>query len=261
MPLNSHFVSRFLTAPWEHGDRMLWYYDFREDRIRSASSRSLFARQGTNSAEVEARLNRLVETPIAAARERLWAPGAEVTPDLEWPLYRALALLLFLQPFRATESRTGAQTLEEMVSRADTEIDGLTHAIGTRWQLMRITVSNRSPLAYPDVGYFPLLGAPMGGKCSFGFAIPISPIHAFIGVPRDVRPEQIEHWSANGGGFLSNYSVGHQSRILVLHPSVVESLTEAEIARAMRGARAGVLQGIALCGQIADVLRQMDAVI
>ena len=147
------------------------------------------------------------------------------------------------------------------MSRADTEIDGLTHAIGTRWQLMRITVSNRSPLAYPDVGYFPLLAAPMGGNCSSGFAIPISPIHAFVGVPSDAGPEQIEHWSANGAGFVSNYSVGHQSRILVLHPSVVKSLQEAELARAICEARAGVLQGIALCGQIADVLRQIDAVI
>ena len=240
---------------------MLWYYEFQEDRIRSASSRSLFARKGTNSAEVEARLNRLVETPIATAREKLWAPGPEVAPDLEWPLYRALALLLFLQPFRATESPTGAQTLEEMVSRADTEIDALTHAISTRWQLMRITVSNRSPLAYPGAGYFPFLGAPMGGNCSFGFAIPVSPIHAFIGVPTDVRPEQIDYWSANGAGLVSNYSVGHQSRIVVLHPSVVESLAEAEIARAIREARAGVLQGIALCGQISDVLREMDAMI
>jgi hypothetical protein len=41
----------------------------------------------------------------------------------------------------------------------------------------------------------------------------------------------------------------------------VESLPEAEIARAAREARAGVLQGIALCGQIADVLRLMDAVL
>ncbi len=61
--------------------------------------------------------------------------------------------------------------------------------------------------------------------------------------------------------FVSNSSVGHQSRILVLHPSVVQSLPEAEIVRAIRNARAGVLQGIAICGQIADVLRQMDAVI
>src|SRR5712691_1280309 len=105
MSLNSHFVSRFLTTPWEHDDRMLWCYEFEQDRLRSASSRSLFAREGTNTTEVESRLNRLIETPIAAARTKLWANSHEVSQNLEWPLFRALALLFLLQPFRSTESR------------------------------------------------------------------------------------------------------------------------------------------------------------
>jgi len=260
MSLNSHFVSRFLTTPWEHGDRMLWYYDFREGAIRSASSRSLFARLGANSKEVEVRLNQLVETPIAAARDKLWAPGTEVSSSLDWPLYRALALLFFLQPFRATEAPTGAQTVEQMVSRPDTEIDGLTQAIAAKWQLMRITVSKKSPLLYPDAGYFPLIGAPADGGCSFGFAVPISPVHAFVGVQRDVQVEQTEHWTVNGAGFVSNYSVGHQSRIVVLHPSLVDSLPHTDIATALQSARAGILESIALCGRIANVLHRMDTV-
>jgi hypothetical protein len=70
MSINSHFVSRFLTQPWEHGQRMLWYYDFDDNRIRSQSSRSLFATKGANSADVELRLNQLVESPIAGARSQ-----------------------------------------------------------------------------------------------------------------------------------------------------------------------------------------------
>ncbi len=259
MSLNSHFVSRFLTTPWEHGDRMLSYYDFEEDRVRFASSRSLFAREGTNTAEVESRLNQLIETPIAAARAQLWADTREVSQDLEWPLYRALALLLLLQPFRSANSMGAPQTLEEIISRRDEDIDGLAHAIGTRWQLTRITVSNRSPLVYPSAGYFPLLCAPMGGRCSFGLAIPLSPIHAFVGVPHNVQPGQTEHWRTHGAGFVSNYSVGHRSSVVVVHPSVVSALSENEIARAICGARRGVLIAIELCGEIANVLRQIDA--
>jgi len=260
MSLNSHFVSRFLTTPWEHGDRMLWYYDFENNRLRSGSSRSLFARDGANTAEVESRLNRLVETPIAAARTQLWADRREVSQDLEWPLFRALALLLLLQPFRSAESSDASQTLEELILRPDEDIDGLARAISARWQLMRITVSNRAPLAYPSAGYFPLLGAPIGGKCSFGLAIPLSPIHAFVGVPSDVRPEQTESWRTNDAGFVSNYSVGHRSPFVVVHPNVVRALSEAEIVKAIRDARAGVVLGIELCGQLASLLRQMDAV-
>lgn len=259
MALNSHFVSRFLTKPWEHGDRMLWYYDFEDYRLRSGSSRSLFAREGANTAEVESRLNRLIETPIAAARTQLWAPGHNVAPDLEWPLFRALALLLLLQPFRSAEASDASQTLEDVVCRPDEDVDGLAHAIGTRWQLTRITVSNRSPLAYPGEGYFPLLAAPCEGKCSYGLAIPLSPIHAFVGVPTDLRPEQTWLWSVNDAGFVSNYSVGHRSRFVVVHPSLVNAVTEAELVKGIRDARAGVVRGLELCGELARLLRRMDA--
>ena len=260
MPLNSHFVSRFLTTPWEHGDRMLWYYDFEKGRLRSGSSRSLFARIGVNTPEVESRLNRLIETPIAAARAELWADRRAVSQDLEWPLFRALALLFLLQPFRSADSSDASQTLEEFISRPDDEIDGLAHAITLRWQLMRITVSNRSPLAYPSDGYFPLLAEPLGGICPFGLAIPLSPIHAFVGVPIDMRPEQTEIWSANDAGFVSNYSVGHRSQFVVVHPNLVRTVPEAEVVKAIREARAGVVSSIQLCGALAEVLRRMDAV-
>jgi hypothetical protein len=258
MPLNSHFVSRFLTQPWEHGDRRLFYYDFQTDRLKSASSRRLFARVGSHSTHVESRLNQLIETPIAAAREHLWSDTRDVSQSLEWPLFRALALLFLLQPFRSVQSAPTAQTLEETISKSDVELDELARAIGIRWQLMRVTVSNRSPLAYPSSGYFPLLGSPMGGRCPVGFAIPISPIHAFVGIEADVAPEQIEIWRANQAGLVSNYSVGNLSSVVVVHPSVVNALAEAEIISGIRDARAGVLEGIGLCRQMADLLRQID---
>lgn len=259
--LNCHFVSRFLTIPWEHGERMLWFYDFERDRLDTASSKHLFAREGTNTVEVERRLNRLVETPIASARTALWANGSDVSQDLEWSLFRALALLILLQPFRSSDSSDRSQTLEEVISRSDKDIDGLAHAIGATWRLMRITVSDRSPLVYPSSGFFPLLASPIGGKCAFAFAVPLSPIHAFVGVPSDIQSEQTEHWSANGAGFVSNYSVGYRASVVVVHPSLVNALPEAEIVKAIRDARAGVVKTIELCGQMALVLRKIEALI
>jgi hypothetical protein len=260
MSINSHFVSRFLTQPWEHGQRMLWYYDFDDNRIRSQSSRSLFAAIGANSADVEAPLNRIVESPIAAARARLQAPGADVPPTLDWPLFRALALLLLLQPFRASESAEGPQTLEEMLARPEPEIDGIAHAIGTRYRLMRVTVSPAAPLFYPSDGWFPLLAEPMGRGCPFGIAIPLSERHVFIGIPAAVDAEQTEIWSMNGAGLVSNYSVGHRSRRVVVHPTAVSRLPEADIVQAIRGSREGVERAIELCQELSAVVRRMDAV-
>ena len=55
----------------EYGERRLWYFDFELGGVRSCSSRRLFAVIGANTADVEARLDQAVETPISAAVARL----------------------------------------------------------------------------------------------------------------------------------------------------------------------------------------------
>ena len=260
MDINSHFVSRFLTEPWEYGQRMLWYYDFDEDQVCSQSSRSLFATVGANSPETEGRLNRLVESPIATARQQLWASGGEVSQKLEWPLFRALALLVLLQPFRASESAEGPQTLEATLARPESEIDGLAHAIASRYRLMRVTVHPQAPLFYPGDGWFPLLAEPMGRACEFGIAIPLSSRHAFIGVRASVDPAQTEIWTANGAGLVSNYSVGHRSRRVVIHPAAVDSLPNGQLVETIRATRASIAHAVELCRELSQVVRRMDAI-
>ena len=265
MSLNSHFVSRFLTTPWEHGQRRLWYYDFERDRIFSASSKSLFARLGANSDEVEGRLNLLVESPISKARDQLSASGKDVSPDLQWPLYRALAMLLFLQPFRAAGGAGGAaasQALEETILRPNEQLDALAQDVSTRWQLTRITVHPRAPLLYPSAGYFPLVAPPLGdGPCPVALAIPLSPIHALVGVPTDMKPEQLAYWTVNGAGVLSNWSVGHRSPVVVIPPCLVDTVPHTDLALGFRESRTALATSIGLCADAARLLRQMDDVI
>lgn len=259
--INCHFVSRFLTAPWEFGQRRLWFYDFETGQIGAQSSRSLFATAGRNSEEVEERLNRLIETPIAQARRTLWGAGDDVSPALEWPLFRALALLLLLQPFRATDAPEGPQTLDEVLGRPEDYIDGLARAVGSRYRLMRITVSPHSPLYYPSDGWFPLTATPIGNGCAFGIAIPLNAVHAFVGVRSDVQPQQTEIWSLNGAGLVSNYSVGYRSRRVVIHPAAVDGLTQSQLIDAIRAAREGVARSIALCHDLTAVIRRMEAIL
>ena len=227
--------------------------------LRSQSSRSLFATVGVNSAETEARLNRLVESPIAAARQQLWASSGEVSPKLEWPLFRALALLVLLQPFRASESPDGPQTLEATLARPASEIDGLAHAIGDRYRLMRVTVHPQAPLFYPSDGWFPLPAEPTGRPCVFGIAVPLTARHAFIGVPAAVGPRQTEIWSAHGAGLVSNYSIGHRSRRLVIHPIAVDGLPNSQLAETIRTTPRSVAHAVELCRELSDVVHRMDA--
>src|SRR3972149_2504776 len=126
--LNCHFVSRFLTRSWGYGPRQLSFFDFDEGTLRSCSSRSLFATSGTNSAEVETRLNRVVETPISTAIAKL--VGQQVQPEglLDWPLFRALSLLLILQPLRGSGRPEHAQRSEQTITRTDAELDEIARA-------------------------------------------------------------------------------------------------------------------------------------
>lgn len=260
MPLNSHFVSRFLTKPWECEQRRLWFYDFTDKRLKNESSRRLFARVDAHEPEFEQRLNRLVETPIAAVRSTLWGAAEDVSQLQEWPLFRALALLVLLQPFRSSDHPDAPATLAKALQNDDSHLDVLVRSIGEQYRFLRVSVSMRSPLFYPSDGYFPLTCEPVDGGCSFGLAIPLSPQHAFVAVPQHVKREQTLLWVQNDGGFVSNYSVGHRSDRVVVHPSAVEALSDSKIATALEEARASVIGAIGLCRDIASVLERIDAI-
>ena len=48
---NCHYISRFLTRPWEFGQRMLRFYDFDTDRFGVSSSRTMFSGEKLNTPE------------------------------------------------------------------------------------------------------------------------------------------------------------------------------------------------------------------
>lgn len=57
---NCHYVSRFLTKPWEFGDRRLQYFDFDSDAILTASSKVLFSENEAYSGAVESFLSKYI---------------------------------------------------------------------------------------------------------------------------------------------------------------------------------------------------------
>lgn len=184
--LNCHFVSRFLTRPWEHDDRRLSYFDFDRDELLQASSRSLFAANGVNTPEVEARLNQIIETPVAQAIARLADGNVHEDQNLEWPLFRALALLMLLQPLRVSDEPDRAQTLEEFVLRTDAELNELAEAAHDTYQLGRITVRPDAPLLYPAAGFFPLPARNKAGSYKAAIALPVGGRYVFVASPRSI---------------------------------------------------------------------------
>lgn len=70
-PINSHFVTKGLTRPWEIDDRRLIYYDFEKDEVSKRSSKFLFAKKGLLNQVEEFLFGKIVEDPLIKFRDKL----------------------------------------------------------------------------------------------------------------------------------------------------------------------------------------------
>lgn len=66
---NCHYISRFLTRPWEDDQRQLHFYDFDTGTFGVKSSKNLFAESQLNSPTVETWLRDVLETPLGKANQ------------------------------------------------------------------------------------------------------------------------------------------------------------------------------------------------
>jgi hypothetical protein len=254
-PLNCHFVSRFLTAPWESGQRQLHFYDFNTKQLSVRSSRSLFAVAGSNSAETEARLNRLVETPIASARATLVrAPATPGAIEIKDPLLlRALTLLLPLQPLRTNDG----SRLEEILALSEAELDGIVQAGQQSYQLVRVRAADAMPMFYPSLGFFLLPAEDPSGRMRGSLAIPLTPQFCFALVPLGADLSALAN--AWVGGVVSNLSVGVSSPQVVVHPDTVAAASNDALCRAIESARAESVRLSTLCRAANEALERLDS--
>lgn len=244
--LNSHFVSRFLTYPWEFGERQLWYYDFDSDRIHQRSSRNLFARVGGTTHATERTLNKYVESPIAASLQRLANLGADHAELLEWPLVRALTLLILFQPLRSSSAAGDGATFEQISGWDESRLDAAASRFSDSHALVRLRAHAGAPLHYPASGLFTMPVQADDGSWHRVLAIPLTPQFAVAVVPRVAQRllHAIRHLT---GGFLGNCSVGTSSTHVVVHPDYVEANARTDITTALRHSRTQTVELLGLC--------------
>lgn len=176
--VNAHFVSRFLTKPWEFGDRRLRYVDLRDRSVKVQSSRSLFAIEGGMESELEDGFNQRIEQPVVEWRERLLAGKLSPKKIEDWKLFRALHLLLRLQPARRrrivdSDIRSGTELLLE----SESVLDALVARWDQEYSVAWICAKPEEPLFVPDTGevafWVPDEGCATGWTLAFG--IPVHP--------------------------------------------------------------------------------------
>lgn len=125
---NDHYISRFLTQPWETADRRLEYYDFIRDTFGKASSKRLFAKRGLYDAETEKTFGKVIETPVGEYRAKVLrdGPAAVVPLANEWRVHRALSLLIWMQAQRLIDAHrpgTSRFDLAVLMKSGGAEVD------------------------------------------------------------------------------------------------------------------------------------------
>lgn len=237
-PRNCHYISRLLTKPWETKQRELVYFDVESKRIDRHSSKSLFARDALNAPDIERRLNQLMETPLGKNREEIVIGQTEVS---DWRAYRAIALLLMLQPVRsaaALEAHDHGDRLGEILRLPDDQLDQLILRWLEKHRLVRYGIPDGERLFFPSTGIFalPIVDAALPQHFDFAFGVPVHP-RVFVAHLSETADIDGLAKFAEAGNFHAAASVGLHSDFVVLPPSLIEINTEKEIGDAISGWR------------------------
>jgi hypothetical protein len=239
---NCHYVSRFLTRPWEGHQRFLRYYDFDKDRFGWRSSESLLAAEKINSARVELWLKQMVEDPFAAARDRIargdQSPVGKRTFD-------AAMLMVLLQGGRVATIADvdAARQLDKLGSMSESDLNAMLNQVRRLYDVRVIhTVSNADksgfrPLYIPSTGVFTAVVVPALGLHGgpFAFGIPIHPVCALLLTPVE-WPDDID--LSQTRMMLAAWSIGaSKARRVVILPGMYEQEGEAAMRELLLEAR------------------------
>ncbi len=257
---NCHYISRFLTRPWEGDQQFLRFYDFEADRFGRRSSRSLFAEEDVNTPAVERRLRDVIETPLGAIRARV-ARGEYELLQRDWERYRAALLLLWLQGsrVRAVREETARQALDRLAAMPEAELNGFAMAMTEIYDLRlvhtEITETGAfAPLVFPSTGLFPFSvqdPSCLSGR-SFGLGLAIDVHCAIVATPVE-RKGRID--MSNARAILASCSIAASpARHVVLMPAHYDQLGERVLRERLRAMRASNDLVIKLAQQAREIV-------
>jgi hypothetical protein len=227
-----HWISQFLTRPWEiNAKGELAFYDFDAGSLgKPTPSARLFRERRRRSADLEARLNQLLETPLSRARESLLVPG-QVRID-DWKTYRAVVLTLFLQAQRTAAMELGNDNgLSSLLVLTEDEINQMTSLVAQKRRFVRLGIANPAhSLFYPDGGVFSVLARDDGCLTgwSWGMAIPLTPSIAYAWVSETADCDWVFE-QCTTAAYLQGFSLsGPKASRVVIPPVLAEQREKLE---------------------------------
>lgn len=232
---NCHYISRFLTRPWERDQRRFRVYNFERSNFENGFSASFFSEEGLNEQHVETWLDHTLERPLSNCRRKLAKGQLDALED--WSFYRAATLMLWLQGIRvrSLHNDDARRSLAILASCDVAETDQLVVSIRDEYDLALVRTirvgDEVAPLFFPSTGIFPFSFVDSGclSGWSVGLGLPLDLMSAVVAVPRNgTGIRDISRVPAS----IANFSVGTSAaRNVVVPPIVLEGIGEAEIAR------------------------------
>lgn len=234
----SHYVSRFLTRPWEQERRRLHYYDFARKRFESQGSRSLFREQKGYRGKVEKALNDLIENPLASLLATASGERLEILEAQQrWSVYRSLVALILTQSVRHDDLNNVSSVAHELpglLAKGEGYLDELAQAHARRASLYIVPVKPPEHLFYPEVGLF---GVAHPSIVLPAFALPLSPQLAAVSL-RGPVPRATAEQVLGDSKLMMALSVGLSvNRRVVVPVAPVGAHEEAELRTALEGYR------------------------
>ena len=219
---NDHYISRFLTKPWEVGQRRLHYYDFSQGTFGEASSESLFADEGLHAEATGKLLSRLVESPVSNYRAQVLrsSDGVALVDTRDWRVYRGLVGLTWLQVQRLLDASAErvTMTLDALLAQGEVVLDEMARLATEHHVLLGVTVPSKERLFFTETAYFPIpfVGAPPI------LGVPLSPRHFVALAPKSYDEQQLEEWLRTESTITAfSLGVGEGARKVVLPPDVL----------------------------------------
>lgn len=201
--VNSHYISRLLTKPWEDNPktRLLHAFDVATKTIIREPSIKLFAVPDLHTPDTEQRLSRLVEDAIGKYKQRCLKGGTLV--ELDARAHNALFAMMIIQLQRTVEAkadRTPPMSLDQLLENPDGFMGAILGTLSSVLELVAINVPVEE-ICYPSTGFFFI---PMKGEKP-AQAMPLSPTSLVALVPRNTPVGWLEE-IASLTGAISAFS-------------------------------------------------------
>lgn len=199
---NNHFISRFLTQPWEFGQRQLRYFDFETNTFDYASSDVLFAEENIFSQTVEDFLNFYVETPFSKFRNSVIG-NPHWSNIRRYEVVRSIFLMICLQGVRVSAriNEDARNQLEELATKDDNIINVIVETMRADSEIMTLNPLEREFFCVSDIGIFCLWlrDESSASGLSLGWFIPAHPQVAVGIVSKTIDKAYFEYLRSHEG--------------------------------------------------------------